>query len=115
MKNLEAEMAKDKLDHQTSINKIVFKAIDEIELTHLQKLKFLQFSKIQARIEYLMKVINQKTENTKSVFGLEDKVRQEMYNKSQNKKKIALPRTIFDNFDKDDFNKELTEKMKDKK
>jgi hypothetical protein len=37
----------------------------------------------------------------KSVFGIEDKVRQEMYNKNQAKKKLAaLPRSIFDGLDR---------------
>ena len=37
-----------------------------------------------------------------------------MINKNQKKKINAISRTIFDNYDKDD-NKELMEKMKDKK
>ena len=42
----------------------------------------------------------------KSVFGIEDKVRQEMYSKNQIKKKInALPRSIFDGLDREDSNK----------
>ena len=39
-----------------------------------------------------------------------------MYSKNKEKKKLsAIPRTIFDNLDRDETNKELTEKMKDKK
>lgn len=52
-----------------------------------------------------MKTINEKTENMKSVFGLEDKVRQEMYSKSLAKKKISLPKSIFDGVDREDSNK----------
>ena len=48
----------------------MFKAIDEIDLPYVDKLKFLQLQKIDTRIEYLMKIINEKTENMKSVFGL---------------------------------------------
>lgn len=39
-----------------------------------------------------------------------------MYNKNQAKKKLnSLPRSIFDGLDRDDSNKEILEKMKDKK
>lgn len=41
----------------------------------------------------------------KSVFGLEDKVRQEMNKNNQKKKITAISRTIFDNLDKEDSNK----------
>ena len=58
LKNIEADIAKDKLDNEFSLNKIVFKAIDEIELPYIEKLKFLQYQKIESRIEYLMKAIN---------------------------------------------------------
>lgn len=50
LKNIEADIAKDKLESETSLNKIVFKAIDEIDLPYVDKLKFLQFQKIDARI-----------------------------------------------------------------
>lgn len=63
-----------------------------------------------------MKIINGKTENMKSVFGLEDKVRQEMYSKNQSKKRSSvMPRNIFDGPDREDSNKEIIDKMKDKK
>jgi ATP-dependent Lon protease len=44
----------------------------------------LQLHKIEARIEKLIAVLSEKTENMKSVFNIEDKVRQEM---SKTKKK----------------------------
>jgi ATP-dependent Lon protease len=113
---LEAEVAKDKIETESSLNKIVFRAIDEIEAPYIDKLKFLQLQKIESRIEYIMKIVNEKTENMKSVFGLEDKVRQEMYAKNQNKKKLpVIARSIFDGMDNQESNKEIMDKMKDKK
>ena len=56
--------------------------------------------RIDARVEYLMRLINEKTENMKGVFGLQDKVRQEMVNKNQKKKITAISRTIFDGLDR---------------
>lgn len=48
-----------------------------------------------------MKAINERTESMKSVFGIEDKVRQEMYNKNQAKKKMgSIPRSIFEGLDR---------------
>ena len=38
-----------------------------------------------------------------------------MINKNQKKKISAISRTIFDNYEKDENNKELLDKMKDKK
>ena len=38
----------------------------------------------------------------KSVFNLEDKVRQEMVSKNNKKKFNAIPRTIFDGLERDD-------------
>ena len=62
-----------------------------------------------------MRVISEKTENMKSVFGLEDKVRQEMSGRSGSKKKMmSLSRNIFDG-EKEEANKEIMDKMKDKK
>lgn len=52
----------------------------------------------------------------KSVFGLEDKVRQEMYRQQSKKRIIAPGVTIFDGMGRDsDGNKELIEKMNKKK
>ncbi len=76
LKNLEADIAKDKLEAETSINKLIFRAVDDLEMSLMEKIKFLQFAKVDARIQFLMSAISEKTENMKSVFGLEDKVRQ---------------------------------------
>jgi len=38
-----------------------------------------------------------------------------MYSKNQAKKRLNVPRSIFDGLDRDDSNKELQDKMKDKK
>ena len=61
MKNIEADQAKEKLDPETSLNKIVFRGIDEIELPYLEKIKFLQLMRVEDRIEMIMKIINEKT------------------------------------------------------
>lgn len=50
LKNIEADIAKDKLDNENSLSKIIFKAIDEIQLPYIEKLKFLQYQKIDSRI-----------------------------------------------------------------
>ncbi len=42
---MEADISKDKLENETSINKLIFKAIDEIEIPHIEKVKFIQLSK----------------------------------------------------------------------
>ena len=50
LKNLEADLAKDKLESETSINKLIFRAADDLEITFVEKIKFLQFAKVEARI-----------------------------------------------------------------
>jgi endopeptidase La len=51
----------------------------------------------------------------KSVFGLEDKVRQEMYRQQSKKRIIGSGTTIFDLGRDSDGNKELIEKINNKK
>jgi hypothetical protein len=50
LKNLEADIAKDKLEAETSINKLIFRAVDDLEISFMEKIKFLQFAKVDARI-----------------------------------------------------------------
>lgn len=69
---------------------MVFKAIDILEISFIQKLKFLQMNKYEERLEFLLAQLTEKTENVKGVISLEEKVRQEM-NKQQ-KKKIFDPK-----------------------
>lgn len=45
MRNVEAESLKDRLDNESSVNKIIYKAISELDLTYQEKVKFLQLSK----------------------------------------------------------------------
>lgn len=47
-----------------------------MELPYQDKIKFLQLANLEARIEFLIKALGDKTESMKSVFGIEDKVRQ---------------------------------------
>lgn len=45
LRSMEAEISKDKLENETSINKLIFKAIDEIEISYIEKVKFIQLNK----------------------------------------------------------------------
>lgn len=40
------------------MNKIIFRAIDEIDLPFTEKIKFLQMHRLDSRAEYLMKVLS---------------------------------------------------------
>ena len=78
-------MSKDRLDLETSINKIIFKAASQIDIPLVDKLRFLQLHKYDARFQFLINCLTYKTEGMKGVVGIEEKVRQEM-NKSTKKK-----------------------------
>ena len=45
LKNFDAEVQKDKLESQVSLNKTIYKAISEIEPPYPEKIKFLQLIK----------------------------------------------------------------------
>jgi ATP-dependent Lon protease len=62
-----------------------------------------------------MKILSEKTENMKSVFGIEDKVRQEMYKQYSRKKITVSGAGLFEGLNRDNDNKELTEKINNKK
>lgn len=51
----------------------------------------------------------------KSVFGIEDKVRQEMYKQHPRKKISVSGSGLFEGMNRDNDNKELTEKINNKK
>lgn len=55
---------------------MIFKAIEAIELPIINKLKFLQLQRHDARLEFLISALSQKTDNLKNLIDIEDKVRQ---------------------------------------
>jgi hypothetical protein len=61
MRNAEAEHLKDRLESEASLNKVIFKAISELELPYQEKIKFLQISKHEPRIESLIAFLTEKT------------------------------------------------------
>lgn len=63
---------------------MLYKAVDEVDIALIEKLKFLQIQKHETRFEFLLNFLTEKTENLKSVIGIEDKVRQDMYKSSNN-------------------------------
>lgn len=86
LKHHEAEVKKAQIEQEKSINKLVFKCSDEIDIPYIEKLKLLQMNRQDHKIEQLLTQISQKTEKVKSVLNLEEKVRQDM-TKSSNQKK----------------------------
>lgn len=49
MRQNEADFYKDKLDGESSVNKILFRAIDNLELPYTDKLRFLQLARHDQR------------------------------------------------------------------
>jgi ATP-dependent Lon protease len=95
------------------LNKLIFKTIDEIEISYVEKLKFLQLNKHEQRLDALIAYLTDKTENMKSVIGIEDKIRQELQ-KSQSKRR--LPIIAETGFGRDvNTKKELSDRITSKK
>ena len=78
LKHHEAEIKKQLVEQEKSINKLIFKCSDEIDIAYIEKLKLLQMNRQDHKIESLLSYISQKTEKVKSVLNLEEKVRQDM-------------------------------------
>lgn len=112
LKHHEAEIKKKILEQEKSINKIIFRCCSELDLSIYEKLKLLQLSRQDIKIESLLSHLSTKTEKIKSVLDLEEKVRQDML-KSTTIKKPAAPR--IGGHGKSGDNEELEERIKNKK
>jgi ATP-dependent Lon protease len=93
------------------LNKLIFKTIDEIEISYVEKLKFLQLNKHEHRLDALIAYLTDKTENMKSVIGIEDKIRQELH-KSQSKRRLPIISETGRDFN---TKKELSDRINSKK
>lgn len=78
MRNVEADVYKERLDNEVSLNKIIFKTVSQLELPYQDKIRFLQIGKHEPRIESLISFLTEKTENSKGMISIEEKVRKEM-------------------------------------
>lgn len=67
----EADLKKQMIDTEKSINKIIYKSADEIELPLGDKLSLLQMHKHDLKIEKLLQFLKFKTENVKSIVDIE--------------------------------------------
>ena len=90
LKPHESEIKKQLVDNEKSVNKMIYKCIDELEIPLNEKVKFLQISRQDIKIEFLLSQLANKTENVKSVVDLEEKVRQDM-SKSYSKRSSSNP------------------------
>jgi ATP-dependent Lon protease len=110
LKNFDAEIQKDRLDSETSLNKILYRGIDQIDLPYPDKVKFLQLGKHEARFESLIQHLSEKTENSKGVISIEEKVRREI-NKSSKPVLFGNPTRAPPSIEKN----ELSERINNKK
>ena len=78
LKPHEAELKRQLVDQEKSLNKLIYKCVDELDITLAEKVRFLQISRQDTKIECLLTQLANKTENVKSVVDLEEKVRQDM-------------------------------------
>ena len=85
LKPHESELKKQMIDQEKSLNKLIYKSIDDIDLPVSDKVRFLQIHRHDHKIDTLLTQLANKTENIKSVIDLEEKVRNDMA-KASNKR-----------------------------
>jgi ATP-dependent Lon protease len=110
LRNFDADVQKERLDNEASLNKIICRAINDLEMPYPEKIKFLQLPKHDIRLETLITYLSEKTENVKGVVNIEEKVRREM-SVAQRKKFPTFEGSRSAGSEKN----ELTEKINSKK
>ncbi len=107
LKHHEAEVKKQFIDQQKSVNKLIFRCCSELDISNIEKLKLLQQSRQDIKIELLVSYLEKKTDKIKSVVDLEEKVRQDMIKSNNALKKSttsSIPRSGFGGGRSDDLN-----------
>jgi hypothetical protein len=70
MKNRDTDSSKDRLDGEVSLNKIIYKTISDLEISSIEKVKFLQMNQLDSKIEILIGFLVDKTEKSKDMAVL---------------------------------------------